>query len=236
MRRCHPGAQADVGRRPRGDGRALPARARCSTSAPSAARSTGWSRSSYPHPDLADILDETYGVIVYQDQVLQDRAEVRRLHARRRPTSCARRWARRSPTSCRRSSERFVKGADEKGYTEADAEKVFDLIEPFAGYAFNKAHSYSYGTMRYQTAWLKANYPHEYMTAVLMGAESHPAGMLERVAQSTTSACRIGIAVLPPDVNKSGVNFRSRTRRTAASPSASASRRSRTSARAPPSR
>ena len=86
--------------------------------------------------------------------------------------------------------------------SKEDAQKVFDLIEPFAGYAFNKAHSYSYGTIAYQTAWLKANYPEEYLTAVLMQADSHPAGTLERIAQAYNECVRLGIPVLPPDVNK----------------------------------
>jgi DNA polymerase-3 subunit alpha len=103
--------------------------------------------------------------------------------------------------------DQFINGAIGKGYGKQDAEKVFDLIEPFAGYAFNKAHSYSYGTIAYQTAWLKANYPEEYLTAVLMHADSHPAGTLERIAQAYSECVRLGIPVLPPDANKSEVNF-----------------------------
>jgi DNA polymerase-3 subunit alpha len=103
--------------------------------------------------------------------------------------------------------ERFISGAIAKGYSQEDAENVFALIEPFAGYAFNKAHSYSYGTIAYQTAWLKANYPVEYLTAVLMQAPSHPAGALERIAQAYNECVRLGIELLPPDVNKSGANF-----------------------------
>src|SRR5205814_1013593 len=82
-----------------------------------------------------------------------------------------------------------------------------DLIEPFAGYAFNKAHSYSYGTIAYQTAYLKANYPEEYLTAVLRQAPSHPAGTLERIAQAYNECVRLGIPVLPPDVNLSRPSF-----------------------------
>src|SRR5262249_10332694 len=103
--------------------------------------------------------------------------------------------------------ERFISGAQEKGYSEQDAQRIWDLIEPFAGYAFNKAHSYSYGTIAYQTAYLKANYPEEYLNAVLMQAPSHPAGTLERIAQAYNECVRIGIPVLPPDVNFSQPNF-----------------------------
>src|SRR5262249_24806282 len=103
--------------------------------------------------------------------------------------------------------ERFIGGAIDKGYSKEDAQKVFDLIEPFAGYAFNKAHSYSYGTIAYQTGWLKSNFPEEYLTGVLMQADSHPAGTLERIAQAFNECVRLGIPVLPPDVNKSKANF-----------------------------
>jgi DNA polymerase-3 subunit alpha len=98
--------------------------------------------------------------------------------------------------------ERFLKGAREKGYTKAQAQEIFNLIEPFAGYAFNKAHAVSYATIAYQTAYLKANYPEEYMLAVMMNA-----GTQQRVAEAFAECVRLGIAVLPPDVNRSGVNF-----------------------------
>ena len=91
-----------------------------------------------------------------------------------------------------RRSERFLDGAVEKGYTKRTPQKVFDLIEPFAGYAFNKAHSYSYGTIAYQTAWLKANYPEEYLTAVLQGAAATRPARLERIGGATASACGSG--------------------------------------------
>ena len=98
--------------------------------------------------------------------------------------------------------EKFTNGALAKGYSQADAKAVFDLIEPFAGYAFNKAHSVSYGTIAYQTAYLKANYPEEYMTAVMMMAGTH-----ERIAEAYSECVRLGIPVLRPDVNESDVNF-----------------------------
>src|SRR5439155_24385268 len=93
------------------------------------------------------------------------------------------------------------------GYSKVDAERVFDLIEPFAGYAFNKAHSFSYGTIAFQTAYLKIHYPEEYLTAVLMQAPSHPSGALTRIAEAYNECVRLGIPVLPPDVNRSKANF-----------------------------
>jgi DNA polymerase-3 subunit alpha len=107
----------------------------------------------------------------------------------------------------RAEHERFLAGAGAKGYSTADAQTIFDLIEPFAGYAFNKAHAVCYGTISYQTAYLKANYPAEYMTAVLRLAPSHPSGTATRVAASVAECVKLGIPVLPPDINRSGVQF-----------------------------
>jgi DNA polymerase-3 subunit alpha len=102
--------------------------------------------------------------------------------------------------------ERFVSGAVANGYSQEDAEAVFLLIEPFAGYAFNKAHSWSYGTIAYQTAYLKAHYPVQYMTAVLQMTKSAP-DTHARIAAAVAECSKLGIAVLPPDVNASMENF-----------------------------
>ena len=161
---------------------------------------------AYPHPDLADILDSTYGVIVFQDQVLKI-AQKFAGYTLGAADIMRKAMGKKIAAMMLAEKERFISGAIEKGYSQSDAEKVFELIEPFAGYAFNKAHSYSYGTIAYQTAWLKANYPVEYLTAVLMQSPSHPAGALERIAQAYTECVRIGIPVLMPDVNKSESNF-----------------------------
>ena len=123
----------------------------------------------YPHPDLAEILDETYGVIVFQDQVLlvmQKFAgyELKDADAVRKAMS------KKIAALMQAEGEKFIAAAVANGYSNEEARAVFDLIEPFAGYAFNKAHSACYGTIAYQTAYLKANYPHEYMTAVLSSA------------------------------------------------------------------
>ncbi|RIK47050.1 MAG: DNA polymerase III subunit alpha [Chloroflexi bacterium] len=160
----------------------------------------------YPHDDLASILDETYGVIVYQDQVL--------LIAQRfagytlgEADIMRKAMGKKIPEKMRAERERFIQGAQAKGYTAQDATTIFDLIEPFAGYAFNKAHAVCYGTISYQTAYLKANYPAEYMTAVLRLAPSHPSGAAARVAAAIAECAKLGIPVLPPDVNVSGVKF-----------------------------
>jgi len=155
----------------------------------------------YPHPDLAEILDETYGVIVYQDQVplilqkfagysLKDAETIRKAMSKKKRELMA------------GERDGFIAAAVENGYTRQEAQTIFELIEPFAGYAFNKAHSAVYGTIAYHTAYLKANYPHEYMTAVLSSAGTH-----ERIAQAVGECVRLAITVLPPDVNRSAVNF-----------------------------
>ncbi|MEO8540628.1 MAG: DNA polymerase III subunit alpha [bacterium] len=160
---------------------------------------------TYPHPALAEILDETYGVIVYQDQVLLiarqfagyslGQADIMRKAMGKKKAEIM-------------VEERggFVAGAVRNGYTEAEAAAVFDLIEPFAGYAFNKAHSWCYGHIAYQTAWLKANYPVQYMTALLQLSKSAP-DTHARIAAAVAECSKLGIEVLPPDINKSFDNF-----------------------------
>ncbi len=155
----------------------------------------------YPHPDLGEILDETYGVIVYQDQVLLiaqkfagytlGEADVMRKAMGKKIRSIM-----------KKQEEKFLAGAAKNGYSAADAQAIFDLILPFAGYAFNKAHSVSYGIIAYQTAYLKANFPEEYMTAVMMMAGTH-----ERIAEAYGECVRLKISVLQPDINASEVNF-----------------------------
>ncbi|MBM3139056.1 MAG: DNA polymerase III subunit alpha, partial [Chloroflexi bacterium] len=156
----------------------------------------------YPHEDLADILDETYGVITYQDQVLQiarrfagyslGQADVMRKAMGKKIASVM-----------LQERDRFVQGAVANGYATKLAEQIFDLIEPFAGYAFNKAHAFSYATIAYQTAFLKAHYPAEYMAAVLMAA----GGSQDRIAAAIAECARLKVPVLPPDVNRSQANF-----------------------------
>jgi len=156
----------------------------------------------YPHPALASILEETYGVIVYQDQVLfivqafagysLGQADVFR-----------KAMGKKIPEVMKKERRSFIAGARKNGFSAEVAAEVFALIEPFAGYAFNKAHSVSYALIAYQTAYLKANYPAEYMAAFLI----IQAGQLEKVASAIAECRRLGIAVLPPDINRSQVTF-----------------------------
>lgn len=161
---------------------------------------------AYPHPDLSDILDETYGVIVYQDQVLLI-AQKFAGYTLGEADIMRKAMGKKIPEKMKAERERFIQGAVERGYSADDAITIFDLIEPFAGYAFNKAHAVCYGTISYQTAFLKANYPAEYMTAVMRLAPSHPSGPAARVAAAAAECAKLNIPVLPPDVNRSQVQF-----------------------------
>ncbi len=160
----------------------------------------------YPHQDLASILDETYGVIVYQDQVLLI-AQKFAGYTLGEADIMRKAMGKKIPEKMAAERVRFIEGAGAKGYSKEDAETIFNLIEPFAGYAFNKAHATCYGSISYQTAYLKANYAPEYMTAVFRLASSHPSGTASRVAAAAAECAKLGIRVLPPDINRSQVDF-----------------------------
>ena len=156
----------------------------------------------YLHPDLAEILDETYGVITYQDQVLEI-AQRFAGYSLGQADVMRKAMGKKIPKIMLAERDRFVAGAQERGYEQRLAEELFDLIEPFAGYAFNKAHAFSYGVIAYQTAYLKAHYPVEFMTAVLVAA----GGSQDRIAAAVAECVRLGLEVLPPDVDRSRASF-----------------------------
>ncbi len=156
----------------------------------------------YPHPALADILEDTYGVIVYQEQVLfivrafagytLGQADIFR-----------KAMGKKIAGAMRNERKNFIEGALKLGYPEKIADEVFSLIEPFAGYAFNKAHAVSYALVAYQTAYLKANYPVEYMTALLTSYLGHS----EKLATAFGECRNLSIQVLPPCINHSELDF-----------------------------
>jgi len=156
----------------------------------------------YPHPALASILEETYGVIVYQDQVL---FIVRAFagYSLGQADIFRKAMGKKIPEVMKKERRNFIAGAKKKEFSAEVAGEVFALIEPFAGYAFNKAHSVSYALIAYQTAYLKANYPVEYMTAFLITN----ADQSDKVANAVAECRRLGITVLPPDINRSQVSF-----------------------------
>jgi len=156
----------------------------------------------YPHPALTSILEETYGVIVYQEQVLFI-VQALAGYSLGQADIFRKAMGKKIAAVMKKEKRNFMSGAREMGYSADIAEEVFALIEPFAGYAFNKAHSFSYALIAYQTAYLKANYPAEYITAFLI---TH-ADQLEKVATAVAECRRLGIEVRPPDVNHSQVSF-----------------------------
>ena len=156
----------------------------------------------YPHPILKEILEETYGVIVYQEQVLFI-AQAMAGYSLGAADILRKAMGKKIPAVMKKEEKNFITGARKKGITSGVAHEVFSLIEPFAGYAFNKAHSVSYGLIAYRTAYLKANYPTEYMVAFL----NTYADNTEKVRSAVAECRRLGIAVLPPDINRSYASF-----------------------------
>lgn len=157
---------------------------------------------NYPHPALKDILEETYGVIVYQDQVLQI-ARTFAGYSLGEADIVRKAMGKKIPEIMAEEKDKFVKGALNQNYTNRMAEQIFALIEPFAGYAFNKAHSVSYGLISYWTAYLKANFTPEYMVALLNSYRDN----IDKVAAAVAECRRLDIPVLPPSVNRSDAHY-----------------------------
>ena len=156
----------------------------------------------YPHPSIAHLLDSTYGVIVYQDQVMltaQDFAGYTLGEA----DILRKAMGKKVPAIMREEERKFVEGAVKKGHSEQEGRDLFTYILPFAGYGFNKAHAVSYAYITYWTTYFKANYPLEYFVAMLDSF----AGAPERVQRCISEAKKRGIEVLPPDINVSRTSF-----------------------------
>jgi len=157
---------------------------------------------SYLHEQLRPILEETYGVMVYQDQVLLAAREIAGFSW---PEIDVMRKAMGKKIAAELDVQRgkFIEGAENSGLSTNVAEKIYSQIEPFGGYGFNKAHAFFYGTVAYWTAYLKANYPVEFMTSLLITHSGDTAKTAAAVAE-----CRaLGIDVEPPSIIESGVDF-----------------------------
>src|SRR5256712_5917070 len=156
----------------------------------------------YIVPQLEEILGVTYGVIVYQEQVMQIASHLagftlgeadilrRAMGKKKKDVMAAQR-------------EKFTKGCRSREVAEKDAKRIFDLMEHFAGYGFNKAHSTAYALIAYRTAWLKAHYPRHFMASLLTMEKDNTDNIVKYIAESRD----MGIAVLPPHVNGSGIDF-----------------------------
>jgi DNA polymerase-3 subunit alpha len=154
------------------------------------------------HPALEAVLRPTYGVILYQEQVMQI-AQVLAGYTLGGADLLRRAMGKKKPEEMAQQRSIFVGGAIERGVPERQATHIFDLMEKFAGYGFNKSHSAAYAVLTYQTAWLKAHYPAAFLAAVL----SSDGDKTERVVIGIDDAKLMQIAVLPPDVNSSFYRF-----------------------------
>ncbi|MQY63970.1 MAG: DNA polymerase III subunit alpha, partial [Calditrichaeota bacterium] len=158
---------------------------------------------AYLHPALVPILNETYGVIVYQEQVMQIANAIAGFSLAQADI-LRRAMGKKKPKGMARMKADFLKGASENGVVENTARDIFELMARFAKYGFNKSHSTAYALVAYQTAYLKAYYPSEFMAANLSSEMSNQ----DRVRILLAEAQALGLEVLPPDVNHSGRNFR----------------------------
>jgi len=156
----------------------------------------------YPHPDLESILSETYGVILYQEQVMQI-AQVLAGYTLGGADLLRRAMGKKKPEEMAKQRSIFVNGAVERDVDESKATYIFDLMEKFAGYGFNKSHSVAYAMLSYQTAWLKTHYPSEFMASVLSADMDNT----DKVVQLREESNSMGIEVLPPHVNQSYFGF-----------------------------
>jgi DNA polymerase-3 subunit alpha len=157
---------------------------------------------SYPLPELASILKETYGVILYQEQVMQIAAAISG-YTLAEADILRRAMGKKEPAVMAAQRTRFLTGAKQKGVPTATAQALFNLIEKFAGYGFNKSHSAAYALIAYQTAYLKTHYPLEFLAA-LLNSEIHQTTAL---AKHILEAREQGLRLLPPDINLSRRDF-----------------------------
>ena len=158
---------------------------------------------TYPHASLTKVLETTYGVMLYQEQVMSGARELAGFSLGQADL-LRRAMGKKLPEEMAQMRAMFLDGAREQKVDERIASGVFDQMEKFAGYAFNKAHSAGYALLTYQTAWLKAHYPAHFMAAVL-SADMH---VTDKVVALVDEAHRMGLAVRSPDLNESAYRFR----------------------------
>jgi len=157
---------------------------------------------TYPHPSLEKHLKGTYGVIVYQEQVMQVAREVAG-YSLGRADLLRKAMGKKKPEVLAKERGPFIEGALSRGYKKEEAEEIFDILTPFAGYGFNKSHAAAYSVIAYRTAYLKANYPAEFMAANL----SNEIADTDKLTQYISEARSMGLKVLAPDINYSEAMF-----------------------------
>ncbi len=160
-------------------------------------RKHGRARVNYPHPELEPILKPTYGVILYQEQVMQI-AQVLAGYTLGQADLLRRAMGKKKPEEMAKQRSIFLEGAEGRGVEREQAAYIFDLMEKFAGYGFNKSHSAAYALIAYQTAWLKAHYPAAFMAAVL----SSDMDNTDKIVMFMDECRCMGLAVEPPNINR----------------------------------
>jgi DNA polymerase-3 subunit alpha len=156
----------------------------------------------YLHPDLKSVLEPTYGVILYQEQVMQI-AQVLAGYTLGGADLLRRAMGKKKPEEMAKQRVVFVEGATSRGVAEPTATRIFDLMEKFAGYGFNKSHSAAYALLSYQTAYLKAHYPAAFMAAVMSADLDHT----DRLVMIKDDCRKLGLGILAPSVNQSSYHF-----------------------------
>jgi DNA polymerase-3 subunit alpha len=165
-------------------------------------RKHGRAAVSFPHPALEPVLAPTYGVMVYQEQVMQI-AQILAGYSLGGADLLRRAMGKKNAFEMAKERSKFEQGASERGVDPRQASQIFDLMEKFAGYGFNKSHAAAYALISYQTAWLKTHYPAEFMAAVL----SSDMDNTDKVVGFLDEARALELTVLPPDVNTSRYMF-----------------------------
>ena len=165
-------------------------------------RKHGRSRITYEHPAMEKFTRETYGIMVYQEQIMQIASEMGGF-TMGEADILRRAMGKKDRELMAKQREKFVGGCRERGTTAAKAERVWELMEKFAGYGFNKSHAAAYGLVAYQTAYFKANYPVEFMAALL----TSEMGDTDKIVKYIEECRAMGLRVEPPDVNVSAVQF-----------------------------
>ena len=157
---------------------------------------------SLPHPIMTEVLEETYGIMIYQEQVMRICNRLGDIPLREAYT-LIKAISKKKAKTIAKERERFIDGCVDKGLSTGQAEQIFELIERFAGYGFNKSHSTRYAFIAYQTAYMKAHWPVEFMAALL----TYEMDNTDKIVDYIAECVQMGIKVLAPDINESGVDF-----------------------------
>ncbi len=165
-------------------------------------RKHGRQKITYPHPRLEPVLKDTYGTMVYQEQIMQI-FQVMADYSLGEADKVRRMMGHKDPAAMAAQEGKLIKGAAKYGMSAEDAKKLFEQIQNFAAYCFNRAHSSAYAFVAYQTAYLKCHYPVEYLSALLSSVPNDQ----EKTQAYIEEALKYGIKVLPPDINKSYLEY-----------------------------